>query len=57
MNALAKFMRDRIALDEQALSLGIMPRIYTPTDVKMFFLKAADEIDRLEKELSTRQTA
>jgi hypothetical protein len=47
-NPIAAFMRERVALDEQGLKLGIEPRTYTRHDIKVFFLAAADEIDRLE---------
>lgn len=50
LNAISKFMRERVELDDKAQALGIMPSTYTHRDVRLFFIKAADEIDRLVDE-------
>lgn len=50
-NQVADFMRNEIALNKRALELGIAPRVRTQKDYELFFLKAADEIDRLENEV------
>lgn len=56
-NRIANFMRAQPAIDDMALKLGIMPRAYTNADVRLFFLKAADEIDRLESENAQMRAA
>ncbi len=52
-NPIADFMRNEIAMRERGLKLGIAPRQYNEADFRLFFLKAADEIDRLEAALLT----
>jgi hypothetical protein len=53
-NPIADFMRNAVDLDKTALRLGILPRHYTMKDIELFFTKAADEIDRLERAVENR---
>ena len=55
-NPIADFMRNEIALSKEARRLGLHTRVWSEGDVHLFFNKAADEIDRLQKELSTWQS-
>lgn len=48
-NQMSDFLRRDVELNQQAAKLGLRQRIRSQEDVELFFLKAADEIDRLAK--------